>query len=372
MGAPTSPLIADIFMNDLEMNIFNSKSPLLNNVLLWKRYVDDIFCIWTGSERQLDTFLKFLNSLHSQIQFTIEIGNNATLNFLDLTLSITNNKIEFNIYRKPTYTDTVIHNTSNHPISQKHSAFHSMIHRLVNVPMSDNNFFTELSIIKQIAVNNGYDPNLVNKILNKKLNKISAGKFLFNTNFNNNIDIQWRRILYINDFSILCTKNLPTSIKPAFYTKNNIGNFLKNAKDKDHKLNHSGIYKLNCNDCTAFYIGKTSRKFDIRIKEHVRCLNNNNFSEFANHIISNNHSFDKDTGINILHVNNKGKRLDNLEALEIKKSVKNNENIINNHKILSYSPILNMFPFTTPSISFSYPHPLPTPPPVTPYPHCNT
>lgn len=84
MGAPTSPLIADIFMNDFEttvLTILNSKSPLLIIVLLWKIYVDDILCIWTGSERQQNNFLNPLNSLHIQLKFTIEIGNDTLVFF---------------------------------------------------------------------------------------------------------------------------------------------------------------------------------------------------------------------------------------------------------------------------------------------------
>jgi hypothetical protein len=37
--------------------------------------------------------------------------------------------------------------------------------------MTKNNFEIELNIIKQIAVNNGYNEQTVNKILNQKLNR---------------------------------------------------------------------------------------------------------------------------------------------------------------------------------------------------------
>ena len=53
-------------------------------------------------------------------------------------------------------TDTVIHATSFHPISQKMAAFHSMIHRLLSLPLDNKDFLTELNTIKYIAVANGY------------------------------------------------------------------------------------------------------------------------------------------------------------------------------------------------------------------------
>ena len=63
----------------------------------------------------------------------------------------------------------VIHSSSMHPFSHKLAAFRSYIHRLVNVPMSQENFQVELNIIKQIAINNGYIPHLIDKMVVKKL-----------------------------------------------------------------------------------------------------------------------------------------------------------------------------------------------------------
>jgi len=262
-----------------------------------------------------------LNSINKHIQFTLEVGINSTLNFLDLTLSIVENKINFNIFRKPTFTDTVIDNTSNHPISHKHSAFHSMIHRLVTTPLSDNNYANELNIIKLIALNNGYETTLIDRILAKKLKSISIKKYIYNSPPSSNVNFnhQWRRILYINNLSTSCVSKFPSEIKPAYYTNNNLGRILTNAKDTEDILSHSGIYKLSCHDCSLFYIGKTSRNVNTRIKEHLRCLTSSGFSEFADHLIDKDHTFNRDTGVKILHKNSIGLRLNNLEALEIKK-----------------------------------------------------
>lgn len=51
----------------------------------------------------------------------------------------------------------------------------------------------------------------------------------------------------------------------------------KNANDRDHKLSHSGIYILCCNNCLSFYIGKTIRNIKSNFSEHRRCFNYNNF-----------------------------------------------------------------------------------------------
>jgi len=52
--------------------------------------------------------VKNLNKIDKHIQFTLEIQLNNKINFLDLTVSLINNKFEFNIYRKPRQTDFII------------------------------------------------------------------------------------------------------------------------------------------------------------------------------------------------------------------------------------------------------------------------
>lgn len=46
MGNPLSPLVADVYMDDLEQQLSaNFPEP---NILFWKRYVDDVLCVWDG------------------------------------------------------------------------------------------------------------------------------------------------------------------------------------------------------------------------------------------------------------------------------------------------------------------------------------
>ena len=75
------------------------------------------------------------------------------------------NKLKFNIYRKPTTTDTTIHADSHHPLSHKMAAYNNFIHRLLTVPLDDNDFRDELNVIKYIAVANGYNSLTIDKLL---------------------------------------------------------------------------------------------------------------------------------------------------------------------------------------------------------------
>ena len=106
MGSPLSPILAEIYMNNFENEILNN-SKYKNNIKIWKRYVDDILLIWSGTDRQLDKLLIDINKVNEDIKFTIEKGNKQ-INYLDLDIKINDElKFEFKIFRKPTHTQTV-------------------------------------------------------------------------------------------------------------------------------------------------------------------------------------------------------------------------------------------------------------------------
>ena len=67
IGSPISPIVANLFMEDLEVQaIRTSTTP----PTLWKRFVDDTFTIIKKNKR--GSFLQHLNSIHPNIKFTCE------------------------------------------------------------------------------------------------------------------------------------------------------------------------------------------------------------------------------------------------------------------------------------------------------------
>ena len=88
MGSPPGPVLTNIFMVELEQNIIPTLS---NDILLWKRYVDDTICFikLTAINKALET----LNSYHTNIEFTIEIESENKISFLDVLLIRSNSLI---------------------------------------------------------------------------------------------------------------------------------------------------------------------------------------------------------------------------------------------------------------------------------------
>ena len=68
IGLPLGPVLANIFMVELQRNIIPT---ICNDILLWKRYVDGTFCLLKLTF--INKVLGTLNSYHTNIKFTIEI-----------------------------------------------------------------------------------------------------------------------------------------------------------------------------------------------------------------------------------------------------------------------------------------------------------
>jgi len=85
--------------------------------------VDDI--LLAAPFDQLNKILETFNSFYERLQFTLEIGINNRINFLDVTIILDDQKILFDKYEKPTNTGRYI-NYSQHPLSQKRSIVYDL------------------------------------------------------------------------------------------------------------------------------------------------------------------------------------------------------------------------------------------------------
>ena len=119
MGTKMAPAYANLFMGKLEEEKLTKLGK--PHILIWKRFIDDIFLIWTGSKTDFETYMNELNKLHHSIKFTYEISQNK-LTFLDVTLykgsRFENNHIlDICTHIKPTNKQLYVHASSYHPQS---------------------------------------------------------------------------------------------------------------------------------------------------------------------------------------------------------------------------------------------------------------
>jgi Reverse transcriptase (RNA-dependent DNA polymerase). len=136
MGAPTSSIFSEIYLTYLG----NTK---LLDILLdhhtfeYFRYIDDIRIVYKNEVTNVYDVLTLFNNITLTLKFTMEEGNDNKINFLDITISKTVNDMSFNIYRKPTTTDTIIRIDSCHPPEHNFVAVRYLTDRLKTYTLND-------------------------------------------------------------------------------------------------------------------------------------------------------------------------------------------------------------------------------------------
>ena len=116
MGTKMAVAFANIFMSKVESEIL-SQSAL--KPLVWKRYIDDIFSLWTIARENIIQFIEQANNHHPTIKFTAEISC-TEITFLDT--NIYKGKrfekdavLDVRTHFKPTETFQYTHFSSSHP-----------------------------------------------------------------------------------------------------------------------------------------------------------------------------------------------------------------------------------------------------------------
>ena len=129
-GRFVHPPFANIFMGKFEETFIY---PYIQNVcILYLRYIDDLFLIWTGTKEQFKDFVTNLNSQHSSIKFSYQISDKS-IDFLDATVYIKNRRLHTTIFTKPTDKQNYLHYKSEHPLPLKNNIPFGQILRIKRI-----------------------------------------------------------------------------------------------------------------------------------------------------------------------------------------------------------------------------------------------
>lgn len=295
MGLSLSPLFADIVMDDLETDcLFILKNQHNCIPLFYYRYVDDtLICV---KKEDIDIVLSVFNNHNPSLKFTSESENNNSINFLDLTLTKVNNKIITNWYIKPSNSSRLLNYNSNHSIQLKKNIIYNLTDRAIS--LSNKQFHSmNLNIITDLLKENDYPPPFIESCISYRLRKIffSQSSISPESTFHNNSRIFSNTIsLPFNNNAFFKSKNFlkEHNISVVPHINRNLSHIITLGKDRTKKEDTTGtVYKFDCKECPATYIGETKRPLKIRLREHM--TNKDRKSVVALHIQNHeNHSFD--------------------------------------------------------------------------------
>jgi hypothetical protein len=249
MGAPTSSILSEIFLQFLEHNKI-CKILAKNKIVAYFRYVDDILIIYDAHKTNIANVLKTFNSLHPKIKFTSELEQDNKINFLDITLHRLPNELFASIYRKPTASGYLIPYGSCHPLQHKMAGIYHLVNRIVEYPIPEVEREKEIRVCQQIANNNGYRHIDIAKLVrdklkyqNKRVNKPESDT--------TSVNKRWSSITYIGKEANPTARTLRKfNINVAFKCRNTLGKWLKhkpaNVNTDSEKYEACGVYKIKC------------------------------------------------------------------------------------------------------------------------------
>ncbi|KAI4475994.1 hypothetical protein M0804_013946 [Polistes exclamans] len=256
MGNPASPILANLVMNNVLIKI---EGNLPFTVLFLKVYVVDI--ITATPKYGIEVVLKTFNMINEIIQIIIEVEDNGTLPFLDVTVIRNEDEtILTNWYVKPTSSGKCIKYNSNDPLSQKIGTIKSLLFRALT--LSSKNFHIEnRKKIETFLKNNNYPKSLI--VFNEfKIDKDRVK----NPNLQDKKYIKFPYIKSLVSKIIKCFKN--TNFKLVFFNLPKINSIYTKLKDKVDKFDQSNlVYKIPC-ECNKSYIGQTKQKLKKRLDKH--------------------------------------------------------------------------------------------------------
>lgn len=321
IGNSLSPKVASFFMLHFE----NKVKRMSWFPRVWLRYVDDVFAIVKKTE--VKNVLEQLCDQFESIDFTVEEEIDEKLPFLDVLIAREAGELKFSIYRKPTATKLYIPEDSHHSKSHKMAAFNSMFHRLFSIPMNQQDFENERSLIMDTAKVNGYNRKTMEKLFEKHQKKKDI------QNLTSLEPINDREFKYISmPFHPPLTHKLDNELKKfgykvAYQNEGKLAALLGSTKDKiTDDGEKSGIYQIQCANCDVKYIGQTKRKMKTRIKEHFEDCKKppNEEKPMAKHAIENSHVFGE---VKLLEEVRQPFKLNACESFHLHKH--KNENLVN-------------------------------------------
>ena len=142
MGTPCAPHLANLFLSHFENEILHQMS---QHTLLWKRFIDDIFIIWSGDAIQLQQFLAAYCSNAPTIKINWKITEYEA-EFLDLHIIKSpcyslppneNNVSNYNsigVYNSKTHLQNIKTNNTDNLFTIEHKTHQKVLNNYLYVP----------------------------------------------------------------------------------------------------------------------------------------------------------------------------------------------------------------------------------------------
>ena len=273
MGNCAAPPFAIIYMHYIEEMIRTRHMA----IIIWCRYIDDIFFVVEGDSESLCVTATTVNRC---IQFTLEKPTDNKISFLDTLLHLEDGIFQLELFIKPTHSGTCLTFDSHAPLLRKKSLVISEILRAERIS-SPAYFSQSIAKVTTRLHKNGYPQWLLdNTIRRRQRIRPEQPEFIDFLRIPYLSEIQRKQIL-----NAARRTNLRDKVRLIFTTPRSLGwQFRPKQESQPCPPNcvacstsskqglcfvKYAVYRVDCLICHQLYIGQTSRTIRKRIIEHT-------------------------------------------------------------------------------------------------------
>ena len=162
MGTPMAPNYANLFMDRFENDVLHSFREKTGFApLVWFRYIDDIFFIWTHGEDSLEEFIQhnqnFSSSQKMKSDIRFEVNKSTSqVEFLDVKVILNDGSLKTDLYTKPTDAFLYLNKTSDHPSHVTRNIPKGQFIRIRRICSEKTDFFLNCEKLSSFFVKRGY------------------------------------------------------------------------------------------------------------------------------------------------------------------------------------------------------------------------
>ena len=171
IGTRAAPTFANLFMGWWEEEL--QKRWTGTELCFYRRFIDDLFFIWTGDQQELHDFIQFANNIFPTIKVTADFDySTRSVNYLDMRVWIDDEgAIRTDLHRKENQKITYLLPSSAHPRHICSNIPYSLAYRLLRLCWSKELLEKRLGELEDTLVERGYRRRSVQDAINKVKNK---------------------------------------------------------------------------------------------------------------------------------------------------------------------------------------------------------
>ena len=152
-----------------------------SEMLLLKRFLDDIFSLFQGTTKNLHKLLEDMNKIHPSIKFTMnhttpeieppssscDCPKQSSIPFLDTSCTLIEGKIVLDLYKKPTDRNQYLLTSSCHPIETTKNVPFSLAMRINRICTYSETRDKRLIELKNMLLDREYKEGMINNAINR-------------------------------------------------------------------------------------------------------------------------------------------------------------------------------------------------------------